>query len=92
MADSAISTPGIHLQDGEASIATHAQLANILRDVAQEFGATVEQLRGPQRRFVPARKEFCRRAWEFGRWSSVQIGRVLNRDHSVVLRHVSSGV
>jgi chromosomal replication initiation ATPase DnaA len=63
-----------------------------MRDVAAEFGATVEQMRGPQRRFVPARKEFCRRAWEFGRWSSVQIGRALNRDHTVVLRHVKGEV
>lgn len=91
MANHAINTPGINLQGGEASIATHAQLAHILRDVAEEFGATIEQMRGPQRRFVPARKEFCRRAWEFGRWSSVQIGRVLNRDHTVVLRHVKRG-
>lgn len=92
MADSAISTPAIRLQDAEASTTTHTQLAHIMQGVAEEFGATIEQMRGPQRRFVPARKEFCRRAWEFGRWSSVQIGRALNRDHTVVLHHVKSGV
>jgi len=75
-------------QCGNGCSADQPRLAHILRDVAEEFGATIEQLRGPQRRFVPARKEFCRRAWEFGRWSSAQIGRAINKDHSVVLRHV----
>lgn len=92
MADSVISTPEIRLQDGETAQQPYTQLAQIMRDVAAEFGVTVEQLRGPQRRFVPARKEFCRRAWEFGRWSSLQIGRALNRDHKTILHHLKAGV
>lgn len=92
MSDTKITDDLDAAQCGSDGSAYQPRLAHILRDVAEEFGATIEQLRGPQRRFVPARKEFCRRAWEFGRWSSVQIGRMLNKDHSVVLRHVKSGV
>ena len=64
-------------------------LHTMLEEIARCHGATVNQLRGPMRRknFVLARAEFCRAAVDAGHWSTVVIGRVLNRDHTTVLHH-----
>jgi chromosomal replication initiation ATPase DnaA len=62
-------------------------LAEILAEVADEFGVTITALLSARReRPLPAiRAEFCWRAYETERYSTTQIGRAINRDHTTVL-------
>lgn len=62
-------------------------LAGLLRSVAAETGVSVDALRGPGRmRPLPMiRQDFCKRAIALGKFSTTQIGRALNRDHTSVL-------
>lgn len=63
-----------------------AGLSTHLHIVAYDFGVSEAALRGPGRmRFlVLARREFCLRATVLG-YSSTEIGRAINRDHTTVL-------
>jgi chromosomal replication initiation ATPase DnaA len=67
-------------------------LHELLGKVAQEFGVTAAAMRGPRRcgSLPSARAEFCRRAWMLESFSSPQIGRVINRDHTIVLYYVGN--
>lgn len=67
-------------------------LPTLLRDVAEEHGLTVDDLKSHRRfsRLVVARKVFCYRAVVETNQSCVQIGRAFNRDHSTVLWGVQS--
>ena len=62
-------------------------LASLLETVAAEHGVTVDALRGRGRmKPLPRiRQEFCLRALETKNFSSTQLGRALNRDHTSVL-------
>lgn len=59
-------------------------LHSIVVSAAADAGCTLEQMLGPQREHVPARYQAMRRAYEAG-YSTTQIGRALNRDHTTVL-------
>lgn len=56
-----------------------------LQIVAQDFGVSVAALAGPCRMAMLSRirQEFCRRAVALG-FSTTQIGRTLNRDHTSI--------
>ena len=64
-------------------------LRHLMAQVALRYGITLEQMVGPQRcrPFVMARQAFCEEAFASGKWSSTQIGDVLDRDHTTVLYH-----
>lgn len=67
-------------------------LRALLREVAEAHGFEIDHLRGlnKTKRMVAARHDFCRRAYAEGRWSTVQIGRAINRDHTTVLYAVGA--
>jgi chromosomal replication initiation ATPase DnaA len=56
----------------------------LVEDAAREAGCTVAVILGSQRRFAAYRQRAMRDAYEAG-YSSFQIARVFNRDHSTVL-------
>lgn len=62
-------------------------MAGLLASICQRHGIPPRTVTGPQRgkQAVTARKEFCRAAVDLGTWSTTQIGRFLNRDHTSVL-------
>lgn len=64
------------------------RMADLICDVADEYEADVADLRRggrASRQITRARWDFMRRAHATGRFSSVQIGRFLNMDHTSVL-------
>lgn len=63
-----------------------AGLSTHLHIVAHDFGVSEAALRGPSRMrdLSKIRQEFCLRAHVLG-YSTPEIGRVLNRDHTSVL-------
>jgi chromosomal replication initiation ATPase DnaA len=65
-------------------------MAQIAQAVSLAHGITVADLRGPSRLkpVSEARQEFMALAMGEGRFSSPQVGRWLNRDHSTVLHGV----
>ena len=58
----------------------------LVEDAARDAGCTIAQILGHSRnpRFVEPRQRAMRRAYEEG-FTSTQIGRVFNRDHTTVL-------
>ena len=62
------------------------RLIQILEGVSVDLGITVKaiQSRSRKRHLVLARIVFCRRAAALQRFSTPQIGRAINRDHSTV--------
>ena len=62
-------------------------MAGLLASICQRHGVSVQHARGRlrYRQYVDVRKEFCRAAVDLGTWSTPQIGRFLNRDHTSVL-------
>lgn len=62
-------------------------MPRIAREVAEEYGVTVENLRGPVKTnmLVEARWEAFSRIRAVGRFSLPQIGAFFNRDHTTVL-------
>lgn len=75
-----------------AASGTKVWLSDILQSVSAKYGATPDQLKGPQRCFAMARREFCVRASNVGKWSVTQIARALNKDHTTVCYHISKGM
>lgn len=67
-------------------------LSDILHSVSAKYGATPDQLKGPQRCFSMARREFCVRASNVGKWSVAQIAKALNKDHTTVCYHIKMGM
>lgn len=66
-------------------------MAGIVRSVADQYGLTVAELRGPRRfhHFVRPRHEAMWRMAQTGRWSLPQIGNFLGgRDHTTVLHGI----
>ena len=68
----------------------HPELAEIALAVAAAFRVTVEQMCGRSRKrwIITARIVFIKRAYATGKFSSVDIGRALNRDHTTILHHL----
>jgi chromosomal replication initiation ATPase DnaA len=64
-----------------------SHLVCLLRQVAAEYGVSVETLKSDRRtRPLPEiRAEFCKRADALGKYSTTQIGKTINRDHTTVL-------
>lgn len=64
----------------------NTRIRKIIKEEADYFGITVEQLLGPSRRreYVEARNRAIVRTAE-GRLSTVQIGKIFNRHHTTIL-------
>jgi hypothetical protein len=61
-------------------------LTDMLDSVAEELGVGINGILSPSRRrkLVLARIVFCRRAYATGRYSTTQIGKVIQREHTTV--------
>lgn len=64
-----------------------ASVFSLLMAVSQKHGVSTDDILGPRRhkRIVAARHELMRRAYSETRLSTTQLGRLLNRDHTVIL-------
>ena len=62
-------------------------MASIAAEVTEKHGFTLAMLRSPYqyRTIAHARQEAMARMVEAGRWSTTQIGRFLNWDHTTVI-------
>ena len=69
-----------------------AVVRNIVDEIAEEFGTTPELILGKCRAhlLMQARVEVAKRLDARG-WSSKQIGRVLNRDHTTIIFYLGRG-
>jgi chromosomal replication initiation ATPase DnaA len=65
-------------------------MAAILEMVAGEFHVSIPALKGPSRDGFTAqpRQAFCWLSRKVGDWSTPQIGRVIDRDHTTVLHAI----
>ena len=65
-------------------------MAQVINEVAFEFGVTVQDIKGParQKHIALARHCFCWRAYRECQRSMPEIGRFLNRDHTTVLNSI----
>lgn len=64
---------------------------SILREVAEDTGVSVDDLRGPclKRHVAHARQEAMFRLYQTGRYSTVHVGRILGgRDHTTVSKGI----
>lgn len=62
-------------------------MPRIAREVAEEFGLTLDDLVGPtvNKYLTAARREAWSRIYATKRFSTPQIGRFFNRDHSTIV-------
>lgn len=67
---------------------THPDIAALLLEVAVTFQVRIDQMQSHRRSpsLIQARIAFIKRAEPF--FSSVDIGRALNRDHTTILHHM----
>ena len=67
-------------------------MREIAEQVANERGMLPDELRGPRRLdpIVQARQEAMRRMYRSGRFTTTQIGRFFNRDHTTVCYSVKA--
>jgi len=68
-------------------IRTDPTMAEIVAQVAAEYGVTVDDIKSVWRtpEIVRPRQDAMWRLRQQGRWTLPQIGRFLNRDHSTVI-------
>jgi chromosomal replication initiation ATPase DnaA len=68
-----------------AGLEPFAFMRDIAKDVANEHGVTLSEMRGNRRtaRLVEARKDFGQRCLDIGK-GATEIGRFLRRDHSTI--------
>lgn len=71
--------------------ANPARMDAILSGVARQHGVTVADLKGPgrARRYAYPRFEAMHALMSVGVWSSLTVGKYLNRDHTTVLYGVN---
>lgn len=65
---------------------------NILRDCANEYGCTLQELMSASRktRIMLARRKAMYLLWQRGTMSKAHIGRYLNKDHTTVIHAIRS--